>query len=144
MRYSDVPMGVSIQALIVRDGKTLLGKKRVGPGAGFLDLPGGFVDPKETLETALRREVKEETNGCKVIKHKYFFSIVQYYADRQILTVVFLCEIEGEPQDSDEMNEFEWVSEFQWVSREIPLSTEFNGAKIALKKYFSSSKSSSI
>lgn len=134
MEYPDVPTGVGVQALIVRDGKALLGKKRVGPGAGFFDLPGGFIDANETLEMAVRREVREETSGCKVIKCKYFFSIIEDYDNRQILVAVFLCEIEGEPKDSDEMYEF------QWVSKEIPLTTSFNGAKIALKKYFSSSK----
>lgn len=130
MEYPDIPTGVGVQALIVRYGKALLGKKRVGPGAGFFDLPGGFVDPEETLEMAVTREVQEEI-GCNIIKHEYFFSTVEHYANRQILVVVFLCEIEGKPQDSDEMDEF------QWVSKEIPLATNFDAPKIALKKYFS-------
>lgn len=133
MEYPKVPTGIGIAACVVRNNKMLLGRRSTDPCKGTWCTIGGFVDPKETLEMAVRREVQEET-GCKVIKCKYFFSIIEDYANRQILTVAFLCEIEGEPQPSDEM------TEFQWVSREIPLTTNFSTPKVALKKYFSSSK----
>jgi len=135
MEYPNVPTGIGVGACIVRNNKMLLGRRATNPCKGAWDIIGGFVDPNETLEMAVRREVQEEI-GCRVIKCKYFFSVTEHYFNRQILGVAFLCEIEGEPQSSDEM------SEFQWVSEEIPLAINFNTPKIALKKYFSSSKPS--
>lgn len=50
----------AVAAIIEFDDKILLTRRAHDPCKGGLDLPGGFVDRKETLETALRREIKEE------------------------------------------------------------------------------------
>ena len=48
-------------ATVIRVGDELLLTERAhAPRAGTYDLPGGFVDPDETLEDAVCREVREE------------------------------------------------------------------------------------
>ena len=49
------------------------------PGKGKLGLPGGFVDSKETAETALIREIKEELN-LDVSGFEYLASFPNEYA----------------------------------------------------------------
>jgi 8-oxo-dGTP diphosphatase len=44
------------------DGRLLLIKRGNEPGAGLWSLPGGRVEPGETDEQAVAREVREETN----------------------------------------------------------------------------------
>src|SRR4030042_605907 len=47
-------------AILEYDGKILLVKRGQEPEKGKLDLPGGFLDPKESAEDGLRREIREE------------------------------------------------------------------------------------
>lgn len=56
-----------VYALIFNDRQdsVLLIKKALGCYAGLLDLPGGGMEPHETLEETLFREVNEET-GCHI------------------------------------------------------------------------------
>lgn len=56
---------VAVVALIERDGRLLLAQRAHEPGKGRWSFPGGFVDRGEELETALCREIWEET-GLRV------------------------------------------------------------------------------
>ena len=52
---------VSAVALIDRDGRVLLAQRPEGkPMAGLWEFPGGKIEPGETPETALIRELDEE------------------------------------------------------------------------------------
>jgi ADP-ribose pyrophosphatase YjhB (NUDIX family) len=50
----------SVGALVVRDESLLVVRMTYGPSAGRYMLPGGLLDPGETLDTAAMREVREE------------------------------------------------------------------------------------
>jgi len=63
-QYPERPI-VGVGAVIVDDGKVLLVKRKYEPLKGQWSLPGGMVEVGETLETALAREMLEET-GLRV------------------------------------------------------------------------------
>jgi mutator protein MutT len=58
--YPDRPI-VGVGAVIVADGRVVLIRRKYEPLAGTWSLPGGSVELGETLETAVAREMREET-----------------------------------------------------------------------------------
>ena len=87
-----VPAGVA--AVITHpDGRVLLGR-RLTSGAGLLGLPGGRLEPGESLSYAVRREVREETGldpvSCKNVLRQMFSESHNPARDRNYwLTVYF-------------------------------------------------------
>ena len=58
--YPERPI-VGVGAVIVEDGRVVLVRRRFEPLKGRWSLPGGAVEVGETLESALAREMVEET-----------------------------------------------------------------------------------
>ena len=70
----------AVAAFIVNaQGELLVCRRAKEPAKGTLDLPGGFVDPDETLEHALERELSEEL-GCRPAEAHYLFSLPNRYS----------------------------------------------------------------
>ena len=59
-QYPERPI-VGVGAVIVKDGKVLLVKRRYEPLAGQWSLPGGTLELGETLQEGVAREMREET-----------------------------------------------------------------------------------
>lgn len=56
---------VAVGAILRSDGRVLLVRRANAPSRGLWAVPGGRVEPAETLEAAVRREMLEET-GIRV------------------------------------------------------------------------------
>jgi len=55
------PIFVTVDAVVIAEGRVLLIKRKGHPGMGKWALPGGFINPDETLLEAVYRELEEET-----------------------------------------------------------------------------------
>lgn len=89
----------SVAVFIVNgQGELLVGRRAKEPAKGTLDLPGGFTEYGETVEEAVRREVKEET-GLDVREGKYLFSLPNVYPysglDVHTMDLFFECRIDA-------------------------------------------------
>jgi len=58
--YPERPI-VGVGAVIVRDGRVVIVRRRYEPLAGRWSLPGGMLELGETLEAGVAREMQEET-----------------------------------------------------------------------------------
>ena len=101
MCSSDLAVGA-----LIRSGERILFLRRARePGYGLLDVPGGFVDPGETLEEALRRECLEEI-GEEPVHLTYFCSLsnTYLYAGVEYTTAdaFFFAELDR-PIDNDDL-----------------------------------------
>jgi ADP-ribose pyrophosphatase YjhB (NUDIX family) len=93
------PIGVGVRALIEREGALLLERRS---DCGRWGLIGGGVNIEESLEDALRREVREETR-LVVASHELFGvlsdpSRIVSYPDGNVVRLiafVFRTEVEG-------------------------------------------------
>jgi len=69
----------AVAALICDDqGRLLVVVRAAEPKRGMWDLPGGFTDPNESAEQAVRREVREEL-GLEVTSTRYLCSFPNTY-----------------------------------------------------------------
>ncbi|WP_250657228.1 NUDIX hydrolase [Alkalimarinus coralli] len=104
----------AVGALIEKDGDLLTGVRARAPGQGLLDLPGGFVDPDESLEQALKRELDEELS-ISPSSMRYFSSGSNRYLYNNVeyttCDVFFMCEIDSFEgmQANDDISEYRWV-----------------------------------
>ncbi len=55
------PVFQTVDAIVSQSGHLLLVTRKAIPGMGLMALPGGFVNPHETLLQAVLRELREET-----------------------------------------------------------------------------------
>ncbi len=92
---------VAAAALVDPDGRVLVAQRPEGkPMAGLWEFPGGKVEPGETPETALMRELDEELGIETWSSCLAPLSFVSHgYEDFHLLMPVFVCrKWQGTPQ----------------------------------------------
>ncbi len=95
--------------LLVRDGQILLEKRSMQKvsGPGLLSIPGGHVDPGESNEQALLREIQEEL-GVQPLRWQHFCTLYYQTAELQRNHYYLVDDWEGEIQ-CFEAESLHWV-----------------------------------
>ena len=103
-------------AAVIRCQEELLFAVRAfEPRSGYLDFPGGFVDPNESLEEALFREIKEELNFTLTAKVQYLFSYPNAYQYETVtyhtVDSFFQITLSEKPHliAADDVSEVRWI-----------------------------------
>ena len=120
-------------ALVVRDGRLMLTRRARPPCEGLWDVPGGFVEPLEHPEQAVRRELLEET-GLEVAVGPLIGVFTDVYGDGGVATFNLYYSasvLSGEERPADDVSEIGWFE-----PAEIPLQeVAFANGREAIAKF---------
>ena len=99
--------------------------ERKNPPPGWA-LPGGFIDYGESVETAARREAKEEVSlDVDLVEQFQVYSAPDRDPRQHTLSIVFIATAQGTPQAADDASH---LGVFQ--SWQIPANLCFDHAQI--------------
>lgn len=116
---------VGVGGVVVRDGAVLLVKRAVEPLRGRWSLPGGAVELGETLEAAVARELKEETDITVRVRGlvEVFDRITPDPDGRtryHYVLLDFLCEpMEGNPVAGSDVDAVAWARPEEFAAYEL-------------------------
>ena len=118
-----------VAAIIRRDGRVFATQRGYGEWKDFWEFPGGKVEPGETPEEALKREIREELST--EIGVEGFLCTVEYDYPKFHLTMhCYLCSLLTEALhlneheaarwlDKDELDGVEWLPADKNVVRSL-------------------------
>jgi mutator protein MutT len=127
-RYPKRPL-IGVGALIFRRGRILMAQRGKQPLKGAWSLPGGALEIGESLDAAVRREVREET-GLEVKPVKVFEIFERIIRDAHGATeyhyvlIDYICRvIGGDLRAGDDACRVEWVRKRDLAQLEITEGT---------------------
>jgi len=102
----DLPNAASVA--IVREGKVLLIKRAYAPYQHLWTLPGGRIEPGETIEQCAIREIAEEVGF--VIRNPRPVMVQKLGQDGAFRLAVFVTrDFSGQLRASDEVADHKWM-----------------------------------
>jgi ADP-ribose pyrophosphatase YjhB (NUDIX family) len=119
---------VGVGGAVVQDGKLLLVRRASRRGRGNWQIPGGFIEPDETMEVAVVREVAEEAGvqaevvGVLGIRSRY-----NPDSGNSVYVVLLMRPISGEPlPDGKEVDQAGYftLEEIQAMEQVPPINQE--------------------
>jgi 8-oxo-dGTP diphosphatase len=115
MKLTHVAIGI-----VIRDQLVLICRRRaIDSLAGYWEFPGGKVEPGESPEDCLHRELAEEL-GIKVSIRKAIEPFIYTYPHMKVYLLPFICDhMEGEacPLAADELK---WIRPAELANYRFP------------------------
>jgi 8-oxo-dGTP diphosphatase len=104
------PKKIGVGIVCNKQGKVLIDRRRAkGEMGGLWEFPGGKVEPRETIEDCIKRELKEEL-GIEVSVGECLITIEHQYPELQVILFVHYCQYLGGIPQAIECEEVRWVN----------------------------------
>ena len=107
----------TVAVIFDHQGRLLVTRRAFEPAKGTLDLPGGFVDPGESVTDGMLREIREEVGVDAEIK-RFLFSLPNVYRFSDFNVHTCDCFFECKISDKNAIFAQDDAAEIYWLSLE--------------------------
>ena len=107
-----------VAAIIKKDNKVFIAERGYGEFKGKWEFPGGKIEPGETGEEAIVREIKEELKSDIEVE-QFFYEINDKHEDRDFNVKFYICRlVKGDLVLTEHLNS-KWVEPKDIVDAEF-------------------------
>ena len=123
-----------VAAIVVRQGRILATQRGYGEFEDWWEFPGGKVEPGETSEQALAREIHEELNAVIEVGD-YLCTAEHDYSTFHLSMRCYLCRLVDEGFELLEHHAARWldassIDDVQWLPADIQVVEAIKGAGV--------------
>ena len=111
-----------VASIIEKDNKILIAQRLKGEFAGLWEFPGGKIEPEESKEHAIIREIKEEFD-TEINIEKYLTTIEHQYDSFYLIMDCFVCSIKSGDLTLHDHLAYRWIDpkedNIDWVPADV-------------------------
>jgi 8-oxo-dGTP diphosphatase len=106
--------------VVVHDDRVLLGRRAKEPNRGKWVLPGGKIEPFESIREAAEREIREETGlDIHVEGQVGAFEIIRPPQEHRVVIYSWARHLAGEPTAASDISELRFFSRAELPSLDL-------------------------
>jgi 8-oxo-dGTP diphosphatase len=118
---------IHVAAAVIIERKRVFAaqRKNIGEHALKWEFPGGKLEPDETGETAVIREIEEELSTTIAVQY-HLMTVHHRYSSFSLTMEAYLCTVMNGSLEIDEHQACRWLSadelfSVDWIAADIPI-----------------------
>ena len=114
-----------VAAIIQKDDRIFATQRGYGEWKDWWEFPGGKIEPGETFENALKREILEELS-TDININKFFCTVDYDYPKFHLTMHCYLCSLQNDAMHLNEHEAARWLSKneldsVKWLPADIEI-----------------------
>lgn len=113
-----------VAAIIKKENKILIARRKKGEFAGMFEFPGGKIEPGETAKQALIREIKEELETTINVE-EYLMNVNHEYPTFILDMDCYICTLKDKHMKLNDHDFIKWITlneqNINWIPADIQI-----------------------